>query len=180
MCSFFSSPLKSPLDSKAIQPVHPKGNQSWILIGRTDAEAEAPIFWPPDVKNWLIGEDPDAGKDWKWEEKGTTEDEMVGWRHWLNGHEFEKTPGVGDGRGGLASCSPRERKELDTTEDRAYQGVLCKEVTQLQQSKSIFFCVHTPAHMSNLQVFPEDPSFEADLLSSHICEANNAPWVESD
>ena len=109
-----------------------------------------------------------------------TEDEMVGWHHRLDGHEFEQDLGVGDGQGGLACCSPWGRKELDTTEDRAYQGVLCKEVTQLQQSKSIFFCVHTPAHMSNLQVFPEDPSFEADLLSSHICEANNAPWVESD
>ena len=77
------------LDWKEIQPVHPKGNQSWIFIGRTDAEAEIPILWPPDVKNWLIGKDPDAGKDWRWEEKGTTEDEMVGWHHWLNGHEFE-------------------------------------------------------------------------------------------
>ena len=81
--------LESPLDCKEIQPVHPKGNQSWIFIGRTDAEAEAPILWPPDVKNWLIGKDPDAGKDWRWEEKGTAEDEMVGWYHQLNGHEFE-------------------------------------------------------------------------------------------
>ena len=74
--------LGSPLDSKEIQPVHPKGNQSWIITGRTDAEAETPILWPPDVKNWLIGKDPDSGKDWRWEEKGTTEDEMVGWHHW--------------------------------------------------------------------------------------------------
>ena len=81
--------LESPLDSKEIQPVHPKGNQSWIFIERTDAEAEIPIVWPPDVKNWLIWKDPDAGKDWRQEEKGTTEDEMIGWRHWLNGHEFE-------------------------------------------------------------------------------------------
>ena len=81
--------LKSPLDSIEIEPVHPKGNQSWIFIGRTDAEAETPILWPPDVKNWFILKDPDAGKDWRWEEKGTTEDEMVGWHHWLNGHEFE-------------------------------------------------------------------------------------------
>ena len=82
--------LESPLDSKEIQPVNPKGNQSWIFIGRTDAEAEAPIFWPPDVKSWLIRKDPDAGKDWKWEEKSTAEDEMVGWHHWLDGHEFEQ------------------------------------------------------------------------------------------
>ena len=81
--------LESPLDSKEIQPVHPKGNQSWIFIGGTDAEAETPILWSPDVKNWLIWKDPDAGKDWRQEEKGTTEDEMVGWHHWLNGHEFE-------------------------------------------------------------------------------------------
>ena len=81
--------LESPLDSKEIQPVHPKGKQSCVFIGRTDAEAETPILWPPDMKNWLIRKDPDAGKDWRWEEKGTIEDEMVEWRHWLNGHEFE-------------------------------------------------------------------------------------------
>ena len=81
--------LESPLDCKEIQPVHPKGNQSWIFTARTDAEAETPLLWPPDVKNWLIWKDPDAGKDWRWEEKGTTEDEMVGWHHWLNGHESE-------------------------------------------------------------------------------------------
>ena len=80
--------LESPLDSKEIQPVHSK-DRSWLFIGRTDAEAETPILWPPDVKNWLIGKDPDAGKDWRWEEKGMTEDEMVGWHHWLNGHEFD-------------------------------------------------------------------------------------------
>ena len=81
--------LKSPLDCKEFQPVYPKGNQSWIFIGRTDAEAETAILWPPDAKNWLIGKDPDAGKDWRQEEKGTTEDEMVGWHPWLNGYEFE-------------------------------------------------------------------------------------------
>ena len=82
--------LESPLDSKEIQPVHPKGNQSWIFVGRTDAEAEAPVLWPPDVKIWLIGKDPHAGKDWGWEKKGTTEDEMIGWNHWLDGHESEQ------------------------------------------------------------------------------------------
>ena len=81
--------LESPLDCKEIQLVHPKGNQSWIFSGRTDAEAETPILWPPDAKNWLIWKDPDTGKDWRWEEKGTTEDKMVGWHHWVNGHEFE-------------------------------------------------------------------------------------------
>ena len=97
--------LESPLGCKKIQPVNPEGNQSWIFIGRTDAEAETPILWPPDAKNWLIGKDPDAGKDWRQEEKGTTEDEMIWWHHWLNGHEFKQTPGVGEGQGSQASCS---------------------------------------------------------------------------
>ena len=94
--------LESPLDCKEIRPVHLKGNQSWIFIERTDAEAETPILWPPYVKNWLIGKDPDAGKYWRWKEKGTTEDEMFGWHCQLNGHEFEWTLGVGDGQGRLA------------------------------------------------------------------------------
>ena len=117
--------LESPLESKKIQPVHPKGNQSWIIIGRTDAEAETPILWPPDMKNWLFRKDLDAGKDWRWEEKRMIEDEMAGWHHRLNGHEFEWTPGVGDGQGGLACCGPWDLKESDmtqlmnwTTEDR--------------------------------------------------------------
>ena len=95
--------LESPLDCKEIQPVHPKGDQSWVFIGRTDAEAETPVLWPPDAKNWLTGKDPDAGKDWRQEEKGSTEDEMVGWHHQLDAHEFEQVPGVGDGQGSLAS-----------------------------------------------------------------------------
>ena len=108
--------LESPLDYKEIQPVHPKGNQSWVFTGRTDAEAETPTFWPPDAKSWLTGKDPDAGKDWGQEEKEITEDEMVGWHHRLNGHEFEWTLGVGDGQGGLACYSPWGHKESDTTE----------------------------------------------------------------
>ena len=98
--------LESPLDCKEIQPVNLKGNQSWIFIGRTDAEAEDPILCPSDAKNWLIWKDPDAGKDWREEEKGTTEDEMVGRHHWLEGHGFGWAPGVGDGHRGLACCSP--------------------------------------------------------------------------
>ena len=108
--------LESPLDCKEIQLVHPKGNQSRIFIGKPDAEAETLILWPPDEKNWLIRKDPDAGKDWRWEEKGTTEDEMVGWRYRLNGHGFGWTQGVGDGQGGLACCSSWGHKESDTTE----------------------------------------------------------------
>ena len=105
-----------PLDCKEIQPVHPKGDQSWLFIGRTDVEAKTPILWPPDVKSWLIWKDPDAGKDWGQEEKGTTEDEMVGWHPWLNGHGFGWTAGVGDGQGGLACCGSWGHKESNTTE----------------------------------------------------------------
>ena len=106
---------ESPLDSKEIQPVQPKGNQSWIFIGRTDAEAEAPILWPPDVKSPLIGKDPDAGKDGGQEEKGTTEDEMVGWHHQLSGHEFEQTQGDSEGQGDVVCSSPWGHSEPDAT-----------------------------------------------------------------
>ena len=107
--------LESHLDSKEIKPVNPKGNELWIFIGRTDAETETPILWPPHEKSQLIGKDPDAGKDWG-QKKGATEDEMVGWHHWLNGHESEQAPGAGAGQGSLACCSPWGHKELDTTE----------------------------------------------------------------
>ena len=103
--------LESPLDCKEIQPVHPKGDQSWVFIGRTDVEAETPILWPPHARSWLIWKDLDAGKDWKQEEKGMIEDKMVGWHHRLDGRESEWTPGVGDGQGGLACCGPWGRKE---------------------------------------------------------------------
>ena len=108
--------LKSPLGCKEIKPVNPKGDQSWIFIGRTDAKAETPILWPPDVKNWLIGKAPDAGKDWRRKEKGTTEDEIVGWHHWLDGHEFEQAPGAGNGWGSLVCYCPWGCKDSDTTE----------------------------------------------------------------
>ena len=98
--------LESPLDCKEVKPINPKGNKPWIFIGRTDAEAEAPILWPPDVKSRLIGKDPNAGKDWRQEEKGTAEDEMVGWHHRLNGHEFKQTLGNSEVQGSLACCSP--------------------------------------------------------------------------
>ena len=108
--------LESPLDCKKIKLVSPKGNQSLIFIGTTDAEAETLILRPPDVKNWLSGKDPDAGQDWRLEENRTTEDEMVGWHHLLDGHKFEQSPGIGDGWGTLSCCSPWGCKELDTTE----------------------------------------------------------------
>ena len=107
--------LESPLDCKEIQPVHPKGDQSWVFIGRTNVEAETPILWSPDVKSWLIWKDPDARKYWG-QEKATTEDELVGWHHWLDGHGFGWTLEVGDGQGGLARCSSWGHKESDTTE----------------------------------------------------------------
>ena len=108
--------LESPLDCEEIQPVHPKGDQSWVFSGRNDAKAETPVLWPPHAKSWLIEKDSDAGRDWGQEEKGTTEDEMAGWHHWLDGHESQWTRGVGDGQGGLACCDSWGRKESDTTE----------------------------------------------------------------
>ena len=108
--------LESPLDCKEIQPVHSKGDQPWVFFGRNDAKAETPVLWPPHAKSWLLGKDSDAGRDWGQEEKGTTEDEMAGCHHWLNGREPEWTPGVSDGQGGLACCDSWGRKELDTTE----------------------------------------------------------------
>ena len=112
----FEKTLESPLDCKEIQLVHPKGDQSWVFIGRTDVEAETPVLWPPAAKSWLIWKDPDAGKDWRQEEKGMTEDEMVGWHHRLDWHGFGWTLGVGDGQGGLACCNSWGRKESDMTE----------------------------------------------------------------
>ena len=107
--------LESPLDCKGIQLVHSKGDQSWVFTGKTDAKAETPVLWPPHVKSWLIGKNPDAGRDWG-QEKDTTEDEMAGWHHWLDGHEFGWTLGVGDGQGGLVCCDSWGRKESETTE----------------------------------------------------------------
>ena len=121
--------LESPTDCKEIKPINPEGNQSWIFFERTDAEDETPILWPPDVKNSLIGKDPDAGVDWSQEEKGETEDEMVGWHHWLDGHKFELDLGVSDGQGSLECCSPWGHKESDTTEPLNW--------TELSESNSV-------------------------------------------
>ena len=109
--------LESPLDSKEIQPVHPKGDWSWVFIGRTDAEAETPVLWPRHAKSWLIGKDPDAGRDRGQEEKGKTKDEMARWHHWLDGHESEWTLRVGDGQGGLACCDSRGHKSRTQLSD---------------------------------------------------------------
>ena len=126
--------LDSSLDCKEIKPINPKGNQSWIVIGRTDAEAETPILWPPDAKNWLIWEDPDAGKGWRQEEKGMAEDEMIGWHHRLNRHESEQAPGVGDRQESLSCCSPWGYKESDTTEKLNWTEYITTTVQKL-------FCV---------------------------------------
>jgi len=134
--------LESPLDCKVIQPVHPKGDQSLVFIGRTDVEAETPILWPPDAKSWVIGKDPDAGKDWGQKEKGATEDEMVGWHHWLDGHGFLWTPGVGDWRGGLVCCGLLSHRESDTTEwvtALNWTDWIFEKAREFQ--KNIYFCL---------------------------------------
>ena len=125
-CGVGEDSWECPLDCKEIQPVHPKGNQSWVFIGRTDVKAETLKLWPPDANSWLIWKDPDAGRDWGQEEKGTTEDEMVGWHHQLNGHGFGWTPGVDDGQGGLACSGSWGRKESDTTEQLNWTFIMRK------------------------------------------------------
>ena len=119
---------ESPLDCKEIQPVHSKGDQSWVFFGKTDAEAETLGLWPPHAKSWLIGKDSGAGRDWGQEEKRTTEDEMAGWHHWLDGHESEWTLGVGDGQGGLSFCNPWGLKESDMTEQLNNCNIYCVPV----------------------------------------------------
>ena len=135
--------LESPLDCKEIKPVNSKGNQSWIFIGRTDAEAEAPILWPPDGKNWLIGKDHDAGKDWRQEDKGMTEDEMVGWHHWLNGHEFEQAPGVGDGQGSLLQSMGWQRVRHDWATELNWRS------QKIYPPRTIKHCGRTPRTSKN-------------------------------
>ena len=137
--------LESPLDCKEIKPVSPQGNQAWIFIGRTDAEAQ--ILWPSGGKNWLIGKDPDARKDWRQEEKGMTEDELFGWHRWLDGHEFEPTLGVGDGQGSLVCCSPWGHKDSNMTEwlnwtDRYKDTVLFFKITWYCKSSIFRFKKH--------------------------------------
>ena len=127
------------------------------LIGRTDAEAEAPIVWPPDAKNWLVGKDPNAGKDWRQEKKGTTEDEMVGWHHQLNGHEFDQALGVGDGQGSLACCNPRGHKELDTTEWLNHDWI------ELNRSRSCYMVEFLPLHGHSYQALKKPSPFPAHV-----------------
>ena len=131
--------LESPLDCKEIQPVHSKGDQSWVSFGRNDAKAETPVLWPPHVKSWLIGKDSNAGRDWGQEEKGQTEDEMSGWHHRLNGPESEWTPGVGDGQGGLACCDSWGHKESDTTEQVNWTDGIPLNQSQIQMKAPTLF-----------------------------------------
>ena len=147
--------LESPLDSKEIKSVNPKGNQSWIFIGRTDAEAETPILWLPDTNNWFIGKDPDAGKDWRREEKRVTEDEMIGWHYWLDGHEFEQVLGVGDVQRSLACCSLWGHKDSDTTEQLNWSELIYLITGSLYLSNNFiqFLLLSAPAsgnHKSDL------------------------------
>ena len=137
--------LESPLDSKEIKPVNPKGNQSEIFIGKTDAEAEAPILWPPDEKSQLIRKDPDAGKDWRQEEKGMTEGETVGWYHWLNGRDFEQALQDGEGQGSLACCSPWGCKESDTTEQLNNHNNIYIYI-RIYPYIHTHICIHTHTH----------------------------------
>ena len=132
--------LKSPLDCKEIQPVHSEGDQPWVFFGRNDTKAETPVLWPPDAKSWLIGKDSDAGRDWGQEEKGTTEDEMAGWHHWLNGSESQWTLGVGDGQGGLACFNSWGRKESDTTERLNWTELKHCFLSLLQTPGSLWLC----------------------------------------
>ena len=143
--------LENPLDCKKIKLIHPKRNKSWIFIGGTDAKAEAPILRPPDTKSWLIGKDPDAGKDWRQEEKGVTEDETFGWHHWLNGHESEQALGDGEGQGSLACCSPWGFKESDTIERLSNKMFDIKEKLSLHVKIkiSIAYVMYTTGQLSN-------------------------------
>ena len=154
--------LESPLDCKEIQPVHPKGDQSWVFIGRTDAEAETPLLWPCHARSWLIGKDPDAGKD-QGQEKDATEDEMVEWHHQLNGNEFESTLGVGDGQGGLACCSSWGRKQSDMTE-----WLNWTDTTVIKINAKFGEGFNNTEDWKNYECFEEDKAYERQWMMTII------------
>ena len=162
--------LESPLDCKEIKPVHPKGNQSWIFIGRTDAEAEGPILWPPNVKNWLIGKAPDARKDWRWKGKGTTEDEMVECHHRLDGHKFKQVLGVGEGQASFACCSPwgqrvKSRTWLsDWTELNVYNVNIYLHFSDHWLERGSFHLYTGHLFFSKLPYLPPSPFFLSGYL----------------
>ena len=162
--------LESPLDCKEIQPVHSEGDQPWDFFGRNDAKAETPVLLPPHAKSWLIGKDSDAGRDWGQEEKGTTEDEMAGWYHWLDGRESEWTLGVGEGQGGLACCDSWGHKESDTTEQLNWteqHGDAFIQVKTLHTILDVFYyCLcYTRCVMFSQRLHQQIPS----PLSSNFC-----------
>ena len=158
---------ESPLDCKEIQPVHPKGDQSWVFIGRNDAEAETPVLWPPHVKSRLIGKDTDSGRDWGQEEKGTTEGEMAGWHHRLNAHEFGWTLGVSDGQGGLACCDSWGHKESDTTENMYnLKFAILSTFNYVTQGLTQCCTVSTTVCSPQLLVTPKQKLYQAVMLPS--------------
>ena len=166
--------LESPLDCKEIQPVHSEGDQPLVFFGRNDAKAETPVLWPPHAKSWLIGKDSDAGRDWGQEEKGTTEDEMAGWHHWLDGHEFGWTPGIGDGQGGLACCDSWGYKELDTNERLNWTKLNVKMLLMLYSELSLWSLMCT----WHLESESERRSVVSDSLRVHgILQASILEWV---
>ena len=153
--------LQSPLDNKEIRQANPQGNQHWMFIGRTDDEAESPILWPPDVKSWLIRKDRDSGKDWRQEEKGTTEDEMFGWHHWFNGHELGQTLGDGEGQGSLVCCSPQDWEELNTTWrlNNNNNNVMIAEVLSPVQTCPLLQ-THTTNHLLTMSLWMSDHTYQ--------------------
>ena len=161
--------LESPLDCKESQPVHSEGDQPWDFFGRNDAKAETPVLWPPDAKSWLIGKDSDAGRDWGQEEKGMTADEMAGWHHWLNGHESEWTPGVGDGQGGLACCDSWGRKESDTIERLIWSDLIFHirfHYRLLQDTEYGFLCYIAGPCLSVLYLHSLNQPFNKRFLTT--------------
>ena len=175
--------LEGPLDCKEIQQVHSQGDQSWVLIGRTDAEAETPILWPPHAKSWLIRKDSDAGRDWVQEEKGTTEDEMTGWHHWLEGRESEWTLGVGNGQGGLACCLLfKGRKESDMTERLNWTELryssdksgLCPQGVWKGSAKPLGTRTEGGFRILNHQLFSPAISLALNSLEKSVCRSGSS------
>ena len=170
--------LESPLDCKEIQPVHPKGDESWVFIGRTDAKAEIPILWPPRAKSWLIGKDPDAGRDWGQEEKGTTEDEMAGWHHWLDGGEFGWTLGAGDGLRGLVCCDSWGHKESDMTEllNWTEQHSLISEKPREFDGPAIRCCLSLPQEAGQTRIGEAGTGMESMKSQELLNFLKFPPW----